>query len=255
MTKLVYDIGMHIGQDTKYYLEEGYNVLAIEANPILVKKAKIKFAKFIAAKQLTILNVGIAESEGRRLFYKNLRRSEWSSFDKSIGSRNGTQYEVIEVQCITTKKLFNDYGLPYYMKVDIEGYDYLCLSDIPDQGEKPQFVSCEADSLEWLNIMRSKGYSKFKLISQGGDFSPINLNKERNFYYNKYQLIKNIVKLRLQRVLPFKHMIGSSGPFGEKSLGEWKTYDEVKELYEAFYSNKSGKALNDYSWFDFHATF
>jgi len=30
---LVYDVGMHTGQDTAYYLFKGYDVVAIEANP------------------------------------------------------------------------------------------------------------------------------------------------------------------------------------------------------------------------------
>ena len=40
MKKLIYDIGMYDGSDTRYYLNEGFRVLAIEANPVLVKRAK-----------------------------------------------------------------------------------------------------------------------------------------------------------------------------------------------------------------------
>ena len=40
LKKLIFDIGMYDGSDTRYYLNEGFRVLAIEANPILVKRAK-----------------------------------------------------------------------------------------------------------------------------------------------------------------------------------------------------------------------
>ena len=251
---LVFDIGMHKGEDTRYYLSQGYRVLAIEANPVLADAGKEKFKKQIDAGRLTILNIGVANSEGILPFYKNLRLSEWSSFDKSIGTRNGTPYEVIDVQCTTTKKLFETYGVPYYMKVDIEGYDYLCLQDIPESGNKPQFVSCEACSLEWLGILKSKGYTKFKMISQGDNYVQIDLNKEKKSYYPKYQTIKNGIKLRLQKIIPFKHFYGSSGPFGNATEGEWKTYEQVKEQYESFYDKQTGQPLNPVSWFDFHAS-
>ena len=38
--KLIFDIGMYDGSDTRYYLNEGFRVLAIEANPVLVKRAR-----------------------------------------------------------------------------------------------------------------------------------------------------------------------------------------------------------------------
>jgi FkbM family methyltransferase len=253
--KFIFDIGMHVGQDTRYYLKQGYKVLAVEANPILVDKAKKKFRKYVSSGDLIILNVGIADKESVLPFYKNLRLSEWSSFDKSLGSRNGTMYEEIAVQCVTTKNLFEKYGIPYYMKVDIEGYDYLCLSDIPVQGEKPQYVSCEASSLSWLEILKSKGYTKFKMISQSDDYISLDLNKERKKYYPQYLIVKNGIKLRLQKFLPFKHQYGSSGPFGEATKGEWKSYEEIQQLYMELTAGNNGKRLNNVSWFDFHATF
>ena len=39
LKKLIYDIGMFDGADTRYYLNKGYKVLAVEANPIVVKRA------------------------------------------------------------------------------------------------------------------------------------------------------------------------------------------------------------------------
>ena len=57
--QVIFDIGMHTGQDTSHYLESGYMVVAVEANPLLVEEAQLKFAKEIAAGNLIILNVGI----------------------------------------------------------------------------------------------------------------------------------------------------------------------------------------------------
>ncbi|MDR0792474.1 MAG: FkbM family methyltransferase [Chitinophagaceae bacterium] len=255
MQKLIYDIGMHTGEDTKYYLKQGYNVIAVDANPDLVKEAEKKFSKYISSGQLTILNIGIADTDKVLPFYKNLRKSQWSSFDKDIGTRAGTPYEVIEIKCSLMENVFKQYGVPYYMKVDIEGNDFLCLLGISDNA-KPKYISCEACKLEWLDIMANKGYSKFKMISQLDNYTPINLKKERKSYYPPYKIIENGIKLRVQKVIPFKHLYGSSGPFGEQTKGNWKSYEEIKRAFLEFNSdNESGKPLNNVSWFDFHATY
>ena len=33
---LIYDVGLHLGEDTEYYLKKGFRVIAFEANPELV---------------------------------------------------------------------------------------------------------------------------------------------------------------------------------------------------------------------------
>ena len=43
---LIFDIGLHAGYDTKFYLELGYNVVSVDANIELVKKSWLKFKKY-----------------------------------------------------------------------------------------------------------------------------------------------------------------------------------------------------------------
>lgn len=255
MNNLIFDIGMHIGQDTQNYLKDGYKVIAVEADPILAERGKVKFKKYIDSGQLVILNVGIAESEGILPFYRNHRLAEWSSFDKEMGSRRGTTYDVIDVQTTTTAKLFEKYGIPYYLKVDIEGLDYLCINDLPADNTRPKYVSCEANNIELLETLAAKGYSKFKIISQSDFHRPLSLKRERKPWYPNYLFIKNGILLRLQKIFPFRYMYGSTGPYGEKSKGKWISFQEAKRLFLGFYPPGSDQPLNKISWFDFHATF
>ncbi|TCJ17792.1 FkbM family methyltransferase [Flaviaesturariibacter flavus] len=252
---LIFDIGMHEGEDTRYYLKRGYRVVAVEANPLLARKGEQRFAKAIADGQLTILNVGVGDHEGILPFYINGKYSEWSSFDKATGTRDGTPFKVIEVPCVRTAGLFEKYGIPYYLKVDIEGFDHYPLRDINAEGDKPRYVSCEAVQLEWLTILRDKGYTKFKMLHQGYGYRPINLALDATWYFPKYQVLRNGIKRRLQRFLPFRHLHGSTGPFGEDTRGSWHTYEEVAEFYRAFYQYEKKAPLNTVSWYDFHATF
>ena len=251
---MIFDIGMHIGQDTKYYLELGYKVIAIEANPELIKSAEILFSKHIKENRLILLNVGISNKNGIMPFYRNLDKSEWSSFDKEIGTRNNSEFEIINIECLTTDSLFTKFGIPHYLKIDIEGFDYYCLNDI-DSKNKPKFVSCEASDITWFDILYEKGYTKFKLLSQGDDFIPINIKKEKSNYYPIYLKIKNGIKKRLQNKIKYNFDFGSSGPFGENTKGEWLTYKDARKLFEIFSTGKNGKPLNNISWFDIHATY
>ncbi|MBL7745079.1 MAG: FkbM family methyltransferase [Chitinophagaceae bacterium] len=186
-------------------------------------------------------------------FYINHFNSEWSSFDKAIGTRNNTKYEVVEVPCVTTENLFKEYGIPYYMKVDIEGYDYLSLNDIPDSGERPVYVSCEATDISLLDTLKKKGYTKFKLINQANNFRPLNEKLEAKQYYVLYRKFKHVVKHKLRHIIKEKYAGGSSGPFGEDTKGEWKTYNEVRQTYIDYNQGDLNKPVNYISWCDFHA--
>jgi len=250
----VFDIGMHIGEDTRHYLAKGYKVLAVEANPILAKQNAEKFKEAINGNQLIILNAGVAEKKGVLPFYVNHRLTEWSSFDKATGTRNNTAFHVIDVPCVTTRSLFEQYGVPYYLKVDIEGFDHYCLHDIVP-GFKPKYVSCEAVYLEWMEILVQKGYTKFKLLNQANDFKPINIEQEKKAWFPKYEIVKNGIKLRVQKFISFKHMYGSSGPFGEDTTGDWLSADEMRELYKAFYQYENQEPHTGTSLFAFRTTY
>ena len=255
--RLVFDIGMHIGQDSINYLREGFKVLAVEANPLLAQQNSVKFKKYIDDGSLTILNVGISDKEGILPFYINKRTSEWSSFDFSLGSRNGTPYEKKDIPCVTTASLFKKYGVPYYLKVDIEGYDFYCINDLPEVkgGGAVKYVSCEATEVSLLDTMYKKGYTKFKLIHQGFNFRPINLSLEKNPLFYLYLKVYTGLRVKLRNVLTARYPYSSSGPMPENTKGEWMPYAQARQLFVDFYQGDKLTPLNDKSWFDFHATY
>ncbi len=135
---LIYDIGMHAGEDTLYYLEKGFKVVAVEANPDLTSKAHIEFASYVKSGQLIILNFGLHSRNDIITFYKN-SITEFSSFVEKYGTR-GDNYEMISVQCTTIDMLLMRYGTPYYMKIDIEGLDVEVIKRL-NKDDLPKFVS------------------------------------------------------------------------------------------------------------------
>lgn len=248
--KLVFDIGMHTGEDTIYYLKSGYDVVAVEANPVLAEECSLKFKQYISSGRLKILNVGIGPDKGSFPFYINKRLSVWSSFNKESATREGSEYEVVDVPCVTQEELFAEHGIPYYLKIDIEGHDHLALAGIPGSGEKPQFISFEMGDLAWLEIAKDKGYTKFKMINQL-NHRDINMAREKSNLYAYYLQAFYAAKKHLP-FLPFRYQAGSSGPFAHQLRGKWHSYKTIRKKYMDFMAHK---APNSVTWCDIHATF
>jgi FkbM family methyltransferase len=231
---LIYDVGMNNGDDTAYYLEEGYRVLAIEANPQLAEQAAERFAGPLDEGRLEILNVGVAEDEGVLPFYVNEENDHWSSFIQEVGWRDGTRGHVVEVPTRPFAAVLAEYGVPHYLKIDIEKFDMLCLGALAGLDELPPYVSVESHSLDYLCMLRCLGYADFKLINQRGHNWP-------GFAVEGHTFPE-----------------GASGPFGEKTPGPWMPVDRV--AYEWLHLTHGhpervelGWADAEPSWFDWHA--
>jgi FkbM family methyltransferase len=165
---LIFDIGMHHGLDSEFYLLKGFRVVAVEANPLLVQAAREKFASYLQSGQLVIVDAGIWHSPGSLIFYRNLDKDDWSSFRRGAGTRNGTRFEEIAVECITIGALLSRYGLPYYMKIDVEGADKIILNDMARLEARPQFMSAEEYGVDVIRDMSRLGYDQFQIIPQAG---------------------------------------------------------------------------------------
>ena len=243
---LIYDIGMHKAEDTKYYLRKGFRVIAIEANSALAEQVSTELRSFIESEKLIILNIGIADKEGSMTFYRNDHELEWSSFNKAIGTRDNTPFTEMQVPCKKINAIIDQYGTPFYMKIDIEGYDPICINGMDSAEKIPPYISCEASSLDCLDALIAKGYTQFKLINQARNFTPFDLAKEKNTAFDFVQHKWNRAKLRLQKLFPFKYQMGSSGPFAEETPGPWKNADYIRNAYNQFYPGTDHRSLGQY---------
>jgi FkbM family methyltransferase len=242
---LIYDVGMNNGDDTAYYLRRGFRVIAIEANTRLAKCAAERFRTQISSGQLRILNIGIAAEEGELPFWICETYSEWSSFDRKIASRDGCPHHEVMVPCRRFASVLEEFGVPYYLKVDIEGNDILCLQDLNPQ-RLPKFVSMESASPGLITLMAGRGFKRFKAISQY-NFLPIELppSPEQRRYERVQWMLQTRNPLvrgfrlfggrgwlnrqlnRSRRHADWTFPFGCSGPFGEDLPGRWLDRDEL----------------------------
>lgn len=220
---LVYDIGLHVGNDTAYYLSQGYRVVAIEANPVLVEQCRQRFQGHLQNGMLRILPVGIAEIEGVLPFYVNPRNTEWSAIDKEAAFRDGDGITV-EVPTMRLETIFSHYGYPYFVKSDIETGDRYVMDALEslNKADLPFYVSIEAHKLEYLARLNVMGYKQFKVVDQRAH-----------------------------------GMLACSGPFGEKAPGDW--VDLETAAYEWLHWRTGHRERYQWlpndpeSWHDFHA--
>lgn len=231
---LIFDIGFHVGQDTEFYLKKGFWVVAVDANPLLIDEGKRKFAEYIDAGRLILLNVGIGQREETLPFYVNKQLSEWSSFDKEIGTSRGDYY-VIDVPVVTLRSIAIRYGMPYYIKIDIEGHDMMAIQSLRDMDDKPKYISVENGHACMIEELYSQGYKSFKFINQ-----------------------KNVSDMQLPnparegKYIDHKFMMGASGPFGEETIGPWLSKENVLRLSNNYWSNPHRDDNID-GWYDLHA--
>lgn len=270
--KLIYDVGLNNGDDTAYYLNKGFDVLAIEADPILVSSAHQRFKSAISVGQLSILNIGIGPKREVAKFWICEEFREWNSFDKEIASRNGFAHHSIDVECLPFREVLDEYGVPFFLKIDIEGHDHFCLEDL-DPDDIPKYISVELSGINDLIILRDLGYNAFKIITQN-DHSQLQLHSPHKFPSLRAMLRNN---LKIRRMLQpswncikrfsdgFKPVsetkeqwffsFGSSGKFGEESDGSWKTFEEAAFLclaYQFGHTHYGSPSLK--IWHDLHAT-
>lgn len=215
---LVYDIGAHQGEDTAYYLAKGFRVVAVEANPDLCATLRKTFAEEMTGKRLTLIEAAIAEGSGTRKFYRfdmsiyGTTVPEWAETAVNMGHR----YDEIDVTCVLPLDLYKDHGVPYYLKIDIEGADSFCLAGLETLRLRPRYVSLEADSYDFdrfescMRLLGELGYTGFQLVQQQTIFlqRPPSPPREGAGVNRRFKF-------------------GSSGPFGRDLPDAWLTHDEV----------------------------
>lgn len=210
---LIIDAGMHKGEDTEFYLKKGFRVVAIDANPDLCKSVGQRFESFVKSGQLVIVNAAIVEQAGSVTFYVNSKVTDWSTTQKSWVKRNelmNAPSREITVQGITFSQILKEHGIPYFLKIDIEGNDILCLEALTGQKSLPKFVSIETEKLSWkklrkeVALLEELGFSRFKVVNQIEVPEQVCPASPRE-------------GVEAQHRFPF----GASGQFGEEAPGQW----------------------------------
>lgn len=226
--RLIYDVGMHKGQDTDFYLKKGFKVIGFEANPENAAFCRERFADAVADGRLIIIEGAIAENfssngkPARIKFYRNENHSLWGSTSEDWAYRNevmGTTHEVIDVDAVDFGKCMEKYGVPFYLKADIVGSEVICLRAMLEFENKPDYLSIRSEKVIFrrlqaeFDLLEKLGYDTFKAVRQ--DFEKVNISVPGPNGDVRYEFEE-----------------GASGPFAGESPGEWKAREAVLKEYK-----------------------
>ena len=175
---LIFDVGLHKGEDSLYYLTKGFRVIGIDADHSLIENARNYFSKYLMSNQLILLNFALSNNDDEELDFHISRLPEWNSLKKSISDRDGMYKETIKVKSKKLSSIMIEFGVPSYCKIDVEAADKVCLETLSDLDELPKYISVETEclgefeteteeqALDTLNILNKLGYRRYKLVDQ-----------------------------------------------------------------------------------------
>jgi hypothetical protein len=111
--------------------------------------------------------------------------------------------------------LIEHYGHPYYIKIDIEGYDHEIVRNLIENRIFPEFISAESHSIEVFALLASSHfYTSFNLVDGPS-------------VVEKY---KNTPIRTLTGPEYFSFPGHATGPFGKDIKTPWMTSEHFFEL-------------------------
>lgn len=128
---LCFDVGANSGNRISPLLKIGAKVLAIEPQEQCVSILKQKFGK-----KINIVSKGLGEKNEIRNFFIS-ENSVLSTFSDDFISKtendrfsDNTWNEGVKIEITTLDNLINDYGIPHFIKIDVEGFEFSVLKGL-----------------------------------------------------------------------------------------------------------------------------
>jgi len=228
VTKVIYDIGANNGDDIEYYLKKADLVVAVEANPVLCRQIAGRFSDVIQDGRLILVNCVLTVSDFASdvSFYLHRTNHVKSQFPRPLTGL--VEFEEVRLPAKSVLALFTEFGPPWYVKIDIEGYDHVVLSCMLAHGIVPELISVEAHSAAVFPLLAvTAGYQAFNIV-EGYDV------------HEKYHCCPIAVREGTELYSFPRH---SAGPFGDDISGDWLSR---KQCFQRMLSEGMG-------WKDVHA--
>ena len=185
---LFFDIGAHLGEKSKKILDKNLKIVMLEPLPQCVKQLKESFKN---SKNVEILEKAVGRTVGNMTLEVNSKMPTISTMAKHWKNgrfSNQKWDQIISVEVTTLDHLIKIYGLPNYIKIDVEGFELDVLLGL---SQKAGIISFEFtsefldQSIKCLNHLKKIGYSEFNL----------SIGESRKFFFewsNADNLILNL---------------------------------------------------------------
>jgi FkbM family methyltransferase len=184
---LCFDIGANIGTKSKLFLSLGANVIAFESQHLCVnslEKIKKSYKKF----EYNQIAVG-AENKYEELHLANhIEVATLSNQFFNFYTSEKIQWKGKEIVAVKTlNSIIEEFGIPYYCKIDTEGFEFNILSSLSYEIPIIEFEFTEGffeETLRIIELFKSNTF-QFNLI----------LNENPKFYLKKWVSAEELLKI------------------------------------------------------------
>lgn len=175
---LVFDIGSNVGNTVGYLLTRSNKIISFEPIPSLAEHIK----SYFNTQKVEVVQKGVSDIVGTKTFHISNMGGVLSTFEddwmtKSRFTGNGSWDTQIQVETTTLDNIIDEYGIPDFVKVDVEGHEYHTFCGLTKLLEHTLF------GFEWAEEMFNQtikviehaiglGYTKFA-YTHGDDLRQI----------------------------------------------------------------------------------
>ena len=191
---LYFDIGAHLGEKSKPFIEKKIRTIMVEPLPACVKSLKKLYCKNSIVK---IIPKGLGSKNTKKILSINKQMPTTSTFAKHWKSgrfSNLTWSGKTQIQITTLDNLIKKFGNPQYIKIDVEGYELNVLKGLT---KKSGIISFEmtseffSDAIKCLNYLKKLSYNSFTF----------SIGEQKKFFsdWSDYKTIINLIKKEIKK--------------------------------------------------------